>query len=211
MIGEKIKLLRVEKGIKQEELAKALHVSQKAISHYETGRVTPPTEILKAIADYFGVTLDFFFEDSKKNVPESNVAEIVESTETKKVPLYSVPASAGNGEFPDELYVVDHVPVIHSDTSFCVLVHGDSMEPIAPNGSILLVHAQNYAFNGDMVIATYDGWVYVKWYVRQGDKIFLLSENPEYAPIVIDPTERFIIHGVVVDIMRGHKPRKIVR
>jgi len=42
MIGEKIKLLRVEKGIKQEELAKALHVSQKAISHYETGRVTPP-------------------------------------------------------------------------------------------------------------------------------------------------------------------------
>lgn len=47
-----------------------------------------------------------------------------------------MPVSAGNGVFPDEITVVEHIPVIRSDIDYAVRVVGDSMEPIAPNGII---------------------------------------------------------------------------
>lgn len=50
--------LRTERGLKQDELAEALGVSRQAVSKWEMGTGTPTLENLKAISDYFGVTLD---------------------------------------------------------------------------------------------------------------------------------------------------------
>ena len=161
-IGKKIKQLRTLKGIKQEELAKAINVSQKTISHYETGRVIPPVDVLKSLADYFGVTVDYFLTD-KPGQPEVDFVDV----KFKTVPLYSAPVSAGNGVFPDEVYIVGEVKAISDNVDYAVKVVGDSMEPVAPEGSILFVKKQNYAFNGDMIVCTYDGWVYVKWYIKR--------------------------------------------
>ena len=61
-----------------------------------------------------------------------------------------------------------------------------------------------------MIICIYDGWVYVKWYIKRDNKIILLSENPIYSPIIVEPDNRFIIHGVVQDVML-QKPKKIVK
>lgn len=55
---EKLQLLRKQKSITQEELAKALYVSRTAISKWESGRGYPSIESLKAIAIYFSVTVD---------------------------------------------------------------------------------------------------------------------------------------------------------
>lgn len=57
-LNEKLKLLREEKGLTQEELAEALFVSRTAISKWESGRGCPSIDSLKAIAKYFGVTID---------------------------------------------------------------------------------------------------------------------------------------------------------
>ena len=38
----------------------------------------------------------------------------------------------------------------------------------------------------------------------------LLSENQSYSPIIVEPDDRFIIHGVVKDIMI-QSPKKIVK
>lgn len=57
-LNEKLKLLREEKGITQEELAEDLFVSRTAISKWESGRGCPSIDSLKAIAKYFGVTID---------------------------------------------------------------------------------------------------------------------------------------------------------
>ncbi|WP_126992222.1 LexA family protein [Thermosipho globiformans] len=204
-IGEKIKLLRQQKGLKQEELAKVLNISRKSISHYETGRVLPPIDILKAIADYFGVSVDYFFSEHSGK----NEVEFVD-VDFKTVPLYSAPASAGNGAFPDEIYVIGEVKAISKDVDFAVRVVGDSMEPVAPDGSVLFVKKQPHAFNGDMIVCTYDGWIYVKWYVKEDDKVMLLSENPVYRPIIVEPDDRFIIHGVVKEIM-SKPPKKVLK
>lgn len=55
---EKLQQLRKNKGLTQEELAQALYVSRTAISKWESGRGYPNIDSLKAIASFFGVTID---------------------------------------------------------------------------------------------------------------------------------------------------------
>lgn len=57
-IGKKLQTLRKAKGLTQEELAASLFVSRAAVSKWESGRGYPNIDSLKAIAGYFGVTVD---------------------------------------------------------------------------------------------------------------------------------------------------------
>ncbi len=57
-IGEQIKTLRKEKGLTQEQLADALGVSYQSVSRWELGVCYPDMELLPAIANLFGVSID---------------------------------------------------------------------------------------------------------------------------------------------------------
>jgi transcriptional regulator with XRE-family HTH domain len=54
-VGLKIKQLREEKNLSQEELGAAIGVSKQMISHYENGENTPRFKTLEKIAVYFNV------------------------------------------------------------------------------------------------------------------------------------------------------------
>lgn len=56
--NEKLQELRKNKGLTQEELAQRLYVSRTAVSKWESGRGYPNIESLKAIANFFSVSLD---------------------------------------------------------------------------------------------------------------------------------------------------------
>ncbi len=56
--NEKLQELRKSRGMTQEELAEALFVSRTAVSKWESGRGYPSIDSLKAIAQYFSVTID---------------------------------------------------------------------------------------------------------------------------------------------------------
>lgn len=56
--NEKLQELRKHKGLTQEELAEELYVSRTAVSKWESGRGYPNIDSLKAIARFFGVTID---------------------------------------------------------------------------------------------------------------------------------------------------------
>lgn len=55
---EKLQELRKQKNITQEELAQALYVSRTAVSKWESGRGYPNIDSLKALARFYGVTID---------------------------------------------------------------------------------------------------------------------------------------------------------
>ena len=55
---EKLRELRKQRGLTQEELAQALYVSRTAISKWESGRGYPNIESLKTMAKFFAVTID---------------------------------------------------------------------------------------------------------------------------------------------------------
>lgn len=56
--GEKLKRLRTDKKLTQDELAEILYVSRTAVSKWESGRGFPNIESLKAVSKYFSVTVD---------------------------------------------------------------------------------------------------------------------------------------------------------
>lgn len=57
-LNEKLQELRKQSGLTQEELAERLFVSRTAISKWESGRGYPSIDSLKAIAEFFHITVD---------------------------------------------------------------------------------------------------------------------------------------------------------
>lgn len=60
--------IRQERGIRQEELAKALGVSRQTISSLENGRYDPSILLAHKIAKLFGMSIEevFIFEEEEK-------------------------------------------------------------------------------------------------------------------------------------------------
>ena len=61
IFAERLKQMRVEKGLSQYELAAKLKTSQANIARYEKGVTYPSMELLIAMADLFNMPLDYFF------------------------------------------------------------------------------------------------------------------------------------------------------
>ena len=57
-LHEKLQGLRKKEGLTQEELARKLYVSRTAVSKWESGRGYPSIDSLKAIAGFYGLTVD---------------------------------------------------------------------------------------------------------------------------------------------------------
>jgi transcriptional regulator with XRE-family HTH domain len=57
-LGEKLKKLRTDNGLTQEELAEKLYVTRTAISKWESDRGYPSIDALKAISKFFSVSID---------------------------------------------------------------------------------------------------------------------------------------------------------
>lgn len=70
MFGDRLKDLRKEKKVSQEELGKILNVSKMTISNWEANVTQPSVENINSISNYFGVTPNYLFgfipDDFKK-------------------------------------------------------------------------------------------------------------------------------------------------
>jgi transcriptional regulator with XRE-family HTH domain len=58
-LGQKIKSLRLEKKLTQEELGNILGLGKSSISMYENDKMSPDDDIKNKIADYFNVSIDY--------------------------------------------------------------------------------------------------------------------------------------------------------
>lgn len=61
LVGKKIRILRKNKKMTQEQLAEVLSVSPQSVSKWENGLSAPDIELLPIIARYFGITMDELF------------------------------------------------------------------------------------------------------------------------------------------------------
>jgi transcriptional regulator with XRE-family HTH domain len=58
-LGERLAYLRNQKGLSQAELARLLNMGQSTIAMYEKDRRHPDMDILRRLADFFGVSTDY--------------------------------------------------------------------------------------------------------------------------------------------------------
>ena len=59
IVGERIKYLRKENALSQIALAEKISSNQKQVSKWETGKIEPNIDMLKKLADYFEVSVDY--------------------------------------------------------------------------------------------------------------------------------------------------------
>ena len=57
-MGAFLQALRREQGLTQEQLGEKLHISGKTISRWETGTYMPPVEMLLALSELYGVSMN---------------------------------------------------------------------------------------------------------------------------------------------------------
>lgn len=66
MLYKRIKALREDKDLTQREMSEILSCSQRVYSNYERGDLDIPTEILKKLADFHQVSVDYILERTDK-------------------------------------------------------------------------------------------------------------------------------------------------
>lgn len=83
---ERIKMLRLEHGLSQEELGELIGVKRFSIYSYEKGRACPEMKGLIGLADYFKVSIDYLV--GRTDNPEVNRAPYPppEDEESQKPP-----------------------------------------------------------------------------------------------------------------------------
>ncbi len=58
-LAERLKSLRLEKKLKQEEVAEGLKIAMRSYCRYEYGEREPNASVLWRMADFFGVSMDY--------------------------------------------------------------------------------------------------------------------------------------------------------
>ena len=97
-LGQKIKELRKRDGRKQEDLANALGVTNQAVSRWEKDGSYPDMEMIPAIANYFGITIDELF--GYENDRDKKISTII-----GKVDAYDIKHS-GDDHWVDECLTI---------------------------------------------------------------------------------------------------------
>lgn len=122
-------------------------------------------------------------------------------------PLYSSRPQAG---FPapgddqvEKILDINDLVVQNPAATFFVRVEGDSMEGAGIfSGDVLVVDRAVEVRDRRIVVAAVNGELLVKRLVREGNQQLLVSENDQYAPIVLGSDEECFIWGVVVGSVR---------
>lgn len=77
IIGSNLTFLRKKAGLTQLEFGEKFSYSDKTVSKWEQGDVVPSVEVLKGIADYYGVSVDYIL---KEHTSEEDFKAIVKKT-----------------------------------------------------------------------------------------------------------------------------------
>ena len=205
-----IRKLRLERNLKQSDLALILNVKQNTISNWETERTEVDRESTLKLADFFGVTVDYLLGREKPTIsntekvmefPKPKIQDEVELNDLYPVPLIGRVVAGVPIEAQEDIEGYVYISYRPSEEYFSVRVHGDSMINAGIfDGSILIVHKQEEAVSGDIVVAMLNGEQTVKRFKVYGESVFLMPENPAYDMIPVPPGSNFVILGKVVEV-----------
>lgn len=92
MIGDKIRELRSIHRMSQTDLAKAIHVSQQAITKWENGKSEPSSTAINQLANYFDVSSDYLLGRTSNKLPDKNM------TTNQKLIAYSIDPDTSDEE-----------------------------------------------------------------------------------------------------------------
>lgn len=202
--AERLKKLRENKGLTQQELAELLGISRSAVTKYETGERFPDEAMLKKIAGVLGASLDTLLgHDSGAPDDFFKPGDLVPAGDVLPVPVVGV-IRAGEPVLATENIVgYAYLPAreVKGGTYFYLRVKGDSMSGARiHDGDLVLVRQQDTCEDGEIaVVLLNDEEATLKRVYRTGGMMVLQPENPAYRPMVVREGEARIL-GVVREV-----------
>lgn len=192
MFANTLKKLRENAGISQEELANALGISKSTVGMYEQGKRMPNTNtVLKKIAAYFGVTIDYLVGYMPCG-ETSEAHDLFNRFNIRPVTRRNYPIlgkiSCGEPLMRENECetIIEESDKINAD--FCLTALGDSMiNARIFDGDTVFIHRQEIVENGEIAaIIVNDNEITLKrfFYYPKQHQVVLQPENPSYRPMV---------------------------
>lgn len=134
----------------------------------------------------------------EQNEEETKINEVSEVIQLYSYNYYDHPASAGTGQYLNDVRVEQIELPIDVDADFVIPIKGDSMEPDYHDGDLVFIQTSVDLNNGVIGVFNYNGEAYIKQLVIDKEQAYLHSLNPKYKDMPITPETDFRIIGEVV-------------
>ena len=198
-VGERVRLMRKQLNMTQEQMAQRLGIGKAALSMIETGKARLSARNKNILVQDFNVNPDWVETGEGKMFnaePDLTAFNLRtdRSLPLQSVPLYSIEGTAGlvplfnqQQQFEPINYInIPNLPKCDG----AIYVVGDSMYPLLKSGDIILYKQLNDVrdvFWGDMYLLSIDldgeEYIVVK-YIQKSDRegyVKLVSQNPHHA------------------------------
>ncbi|MGN0056443.1 MAG: helix-turn-helix domain-containing protein [Atopobiaceae bacterium] len=197
--GGRVRALREERGLTQEEVAKALGLTRPAVGRWETNRAKPRIDKLDQLAEILGTTPYYLLNGDGPARVESRPTSAL-------VPMRSIGVTcmgSGHEDSADEVVEVPAGVAGRHPALFVVHGIGTCMDRRFPSDAALGVDPTMVPRTGDAVLVRDQGrGSYVHVYMAGSGGTVMLSADSyseEYPDIVIGPDDPPVeVLGVVV-------------
>lgn len=189
----KIKLLREELNISQEELANKLGLSKGIISLYENEKRKPSFDILNKLSKIFNCSIDYIIGNWNEAEPTL-------------INVYSSVHAGILSEMIENIVDTEEISekMARSDkTYFGLKVKGDSMSPTYQEGDTLIVEKNTSCESGnDCIVAINGNEAFLKRVYINSTGITLQALNPKYEPLTYTNDEVKKLPVTIIGIVR---------
>jgi repressor LexA len=182
VMGDNIQYYMDINKIERREFAKALGVPYSSLTDWINGNTYPRIDKIQRMADYFHIEKSDLVEPRNSS----------KKTESIRIPVLGRIAAGIPLEMIEDIVDWEEVDTETAKQGeiFALQIKGNSMEPRIVDGDVVILHRQEDAESGDIVIATVNGdEATCKRLRKYKDGIELIPNNPAYAPMFLTNQE----------------------
>ena len=191
--GDKIKKLRLMKGMTLEQVGDIVGVGKSTVRKWECGQIANMRrDKIAKLAGALGVSPSYLMGWEEGTVLLDGDSAV--SMAVKRVPIIGETA-AGRPIVANRIYdeYID-VPMAGRKFDAAVRVTGDSMEPEYRIGDLALIRYQDDVLDGQIAVVCLDDEVTLKRLYHLPNGVMLQSTNPKYPPMMIGADDVDCIH-----------------
>ena len=148
--------------------------------------------------------VDKFIEEGI--VAKDHLGRLIADISLSSIPMLGSVKAGFPSDVTEELkdtINIDEYLINSQENSYMLTVDGDSMiDAHITDGDMVLVEKTNQAKDGQIVIANVDGEFTMKYFKRDGDKVWLLPANKDFKPIY--PKIHLNVIAVVKAVIRKY-------
>lgn len=182
LLCDRLKQLREQKGLLQQDMADLLGISKSAYGFYEQGKRRPDLDTLAALADYFHTTVDHLLGREPVRSSRGDIAHAAPAT--VPVPILGVIRAGPDGFLQEEFRgnVMTESHLLSLAPHFWLEVRGDSMINFSINeGDLVLISKEPCTQSGKICAVMVDHTEATLKRVRfERGGLVLEAGNPNY-------------------------------